>query len=138
MIRSLAASTEGVNYLPGATVTEMIRDRRGRPRGVRAAIDGKDREVHARVVIGADGRDSKVAELARLPAKIKPNARFAYFAHYKDLKMTRVKPVTAWILEPGAAAAFVNDDGITVVGCMPNRDLSRNSARTWRARSFDI
>ncbi len=87
MIRSLAASTEGVNYLPGATVTEMIRDRRGRPRGVRAAIDGKDREVHARVVIGADGRDSKVAELARLPAKIKPNARFAYFAHYKDLKM---------------------------------------------------
>jgi menaquinone-9 beta-reductase len=123
MIRSLAASTEGVEYLAGATVTEMIRDRKGRPRGVKAAVGGEDREVHARVVIGADGRDSKVAELARLPAKVKPNARFAYFAHYENLTVPGAKPVTLWNLEPGGAAVFVNDDGISVVGCMPHKDL---------------
>ncbi len=122
MIRSLAAGTDGVDYLPGATVTELIRDKAGRPRGVRAAVGGEEREVHARVVIGADGRDSKVAELAGLPAKVKPNGRFIYFAHYKDLTIPSGKPITTWTLEPGAAAAFVNDDGITVMGCAPNND----------------
>jgi flavin-dependent dehydrogenase len=122
MIRSLAARTDGVDYMPGATVTELIRDEAGRPRGVQAAVGGEDRAVHARVVIGADGRDSKVAELAGLPAKIKPNARFAYFAHYENLTIPSAKPITLWNLEPGGAAAFVNDDGITVMACMPTKD----------------
>ena len=122
MIRSLAASTEGVDYLPGATVTELIRDQAGRPSGVRAAVGGEDREVHARVVIGADGRDSKVAKLAGLPAKIKPNGRFFYFAHYENLTVPSAKPMTLWNLEPGGAAAFVNDDGITVMVCSPTKD----------------
>jgi len=122
MIRSLATSTDGVDYLPGATVTELIRDEAGRPRGVRAVVGGEEREVRARVIIGADGRDSKVAELAGLPVKIKPNARFAYFAHYKNLTIPSGKPVTIWNLEPAGAATFVNDDGITVVGCMPTKD----------------
>jgi menaquinone-9 beta-reductase len=122
MIRSLAASTKGVDYLPGATVTELIRDQTGRPRGVRATVGGEDREVHARVVIGADGRDSKVAELAGLPAKVKPNGRFIYFAHYKDLTVPSGKPMTLWNLEPGGTSAFVNDDGITVMVCAPTKD----------------
>lgn len=122
MIRSLAAGTDGVDYLPGATVTELICDRAGRPRGVRATVGGEEREVRARVIIGADGRDSKVAQLAGLPAKVKPNARFCYFAHYAGITVPTGKPVTAWVLEPGAAAAFVNDGGITVMGCMPTKD----------------
>jgi flavin-dependent dehydrogenase len=122
MIRSLAARTDGVDYVPGATVTELIRDQAGRPSGVRAAVGGKDREVRARVVIGADGRDSKVAELAGLPAKVKPNARFAYFAHYENITVPSAQPMTLWNLEPGGASAFVNDEGITVMACMPTKD----------------
>jgi menaquinone-9 beta-reductase len=120
MIRSLAASTEGVDYLPGATVTELIRNQTGRPNGVRAAVGGEDREVRARVVIGADGRDSKVAELAGLPAKVKPNARFIYFAHYKNLPIRT--PALLWNLEPDGAAAFANDDGITLISLAPHKD----------------
>jgi flavin-dependent dehydrogenase len=122
MIRTLAARTDGVDYVPGATVTALIRDQAGRPSGVRAAVGSEDRAVHARVVIGADGRDSKVAELAGLPATVKPNARFIYFAHYKNLAVPSGKPVTLWNLEPGGAAAFVNDDGITVMVCTPTKD----------------
>jgi flavin-dependent dehydrogenase len=122
MIRSLAASTEGINYLPGTTVTELIRDQAGRPRGVRAAVGGGVREVRARVVVGADGRDSKVAELAGLRAKVRPNARFCYFAHYKDLSVPTGKPVRVWHMEPGVAGAFVNDDDIVVMSCMPPKD----------------
>jgi flavin-dependent dehydrogenase len=120
MIRSLAASTEGVDYLPGATVTELIRDETGRPRGVRAAVGGEAREVCARVVIGADGRDSTVAELAGLPAKVKPNARFIYFAHYRNLPLRT--PILIWNLEPDGAAAFANEDGITLISCAPHKD----------------
>ena len=122
MIRSLAARTEGVDYVPGAKLTELIRDDAGRPRGVGVEIGGGKRKVGARLVIGADGRDSKVAELAGLPAKVKPNARFAYFAHYENLIVPGTKPITLWNLEPGAASAFVNDDGITVMACMPTKD----------------
>jgi flavin-dependent dehydrogenase len=122
MIRSLAAGTDGVDYVPGATVTELIRDQAGRPRGVRAAVGDHDREVHARVVIGADGHDSKIAELAGLHAKIKPNGRFFYFAHYENLTVPSGQPMTLWNLEPGGAAAFVNDDGITVMVCSPPKD----------------
>jgi flavin-dependent dehydrogenase len=120
MIRSLAVSTDGVDYMPGAMVTELVHDQAGRPRGVRATIGGEAREVRARVVVGADGRDSKIAELAGLPAKVKPNARFIYFAHYKNLPPA--KPILIWNLEPGGASAFANDDGITVVVCAPHKD----------------
>jgi flavin-dependent dehydrogenase len=122
MIRSLATSTEGVDYMPAATVSDLIHDETGRPCGVRAAVGGEDREVRARVVVGADGRDSKVAERAGLPAKVKQNARFAYFAHYEDLEFAGALPATGWFLEPGAAAVFVNDDRISVVSCMPHKD----------------
>jgi flavin-dependent dehydrogenase len=122
MIRSLAASTEGVDYLPGAAVIELLRDAQGRLDGVRALVDGEqEREVRARLVIGADGRDSSVAALAGLPAREKHNARFAYFAHYQDLDFPGPAAI-GWFLEPGAAAVFKNDDGIAVVACVPHED----------------
>jgi flavin-dependent dehydrogenase len=122
MIRSLASSTAGVDYLPGATVTELLRGSDGRATGLRAVVDGEgEREVRAPVVIGADGRDSRVAALAGLPAKVRHNARFAYFAQYTDLDFPG-PPVTGWFLEPGGAAVFKNDDGIAVVACVPHEN----------------
>lgn len=121
IIRSLAASTGGVEYVPGAAVTGLIRNDGGRPSGVRARVHDREREFRARVVIGADGRDSTIAELARLPAKTKPNARFAYFAHYEGLEFGG-RAATGWLLEPDAAAVFRNDAGISVVACVPHRD----------------
>jgi menaquinone-9 beta-reductase len=120
MIRRLAASTEGVDYLPGATVTELIHDQSGRASGVVATVGGEDREFGARVVIGADGRDSKVAEIAGLPAKVKPNGRFFYFAHFKNLPIDPA--VLLWNLEPDGAAAFANDDGITLISLAIHKD----------------
>jgi flavin-dependent dehydrogenase len=121
MIRALAASTENVDYLPGATVTELLHDR-GRASGVVATVSGEDRQIRARVVVGADGRDSKVAKLAGLPAKVKPNERFFYFAHYENLTVPSGKALTLWNLEPGGAGAFGNEDGITVMVCSPTKD----------------
>jgi 2-polyprenyl-6-methoxyphenol hydroxylase-like FAD-dependent oxidoreductase len=46
MIRTLAASTENVDYLPGATVTELLHDQ-GRVSGVVATVSGEDRQLRA-------------------------------------------------------------------------------------------
>jgi flavin-dependent dehydrogenase len=120
MIRALAAETEGVTFLPGASVTGLVREPGGRAHGVLAQLGDEEREFHGRVVIGADGRDSKVAQLAGLPEKVEPNARFIYFAHYRGLELER--PLMLWNLEPEGAAAFANDDGITLMACAPHVD----------------
>jgi menaquinone-9 beta-reductase len=120
MMRSLAAGTEGVDFVSGATVVDLLRDPSGRPDGVRVTMGGETREVRARVVIGADGRDSKVARLAGLRARVRPNARFIYFAHYKNLPTP--KPIRIWNLEADGAATFANDDGITLVNCAAHKN----------------
>jgi 2-polyprenyl-6-methoxyphenol hydroxylase-like FAD-dependent oxidoreductase len=41
---------------------------------------GGERELHARLMVGADGRGSRVPELAGISAKTRPPGRIAYFA----------------------------------------------------------
>src|SRR3954449_8986964 len=61
MLRDLAAATPGVELMLGQTVTGVL-DTPGRPRGVRVRDRSRtERDIAARVVIAADGRDSHVA-----------------------------------------------------------------------------
>jgi menaquinone-9 beta-reductase len=120
MLRRLAAETAEVDLLAGWAVTGL----RGgdRPGGVTiASSDGETREIDARLVVAADGRDSGVARLARVPARTRPNARFFYWAYWSGLEpgVTRSR---AWILEPDVAYTFPMEDGLTVVMVGPHRD----------------
>jgi hypothetical protein len=71
-------------------------------------------------VAGDDGRPggvetetpnhrSTVARLARVPGRVRPNNRFAYFAYRRG-----VRPATdwahLWLLDPDGAAQFPNED----------------------------
>jgi 2-polyprenyl-6-methoxyphenol hydroxylase-like FAD-dependent oxidoreductase len=77
MLRELAASTPGVEVRQGLSATGLLRDD-GRVPGVLARTrDDRTHELPARLVVGADGRASKVAEAAGLEAKARPNARIA-------------------------------------------------------------
>ncbi|MGW7440681.1 FAD-dependent monooxygenase [Streptomyces sp. NPDC054849] len=77
MIRSHAAQTPGVDLLLGHQVTGVIRAA-GRTVGVRASTPQGEREIRARLVVGADGKDSAVAKFAGMPARLHENARFGY------------------------------------------------------------
>jgi flavin-dependent dehydrogenase len=82
---------------------------------------GPQKEIQAKLVVGADGRQTRIAELAGLAAKVKPNGRFSYFAHYRNLPLQSGLRSQMWMLKPDAAYTFPNDDGITVVTAMPVR-----------------
>ncbi|WP_406063599.1 NAD(P)/FAD-dependent oxidoreductase [Streptomyces sp. NBC_01077] len=119
MIRSHAAETPGVDLLLGHRVTGLVREA-GRTVGVRASTPQGEREIRARLVVGADGKDSAVAKFAGVPAREYENTRFAYLAHFRDLPL-RGGIGQAWFLEPDMAYAFPNDDGVTVLAVVPDK-----------------
>ncbi|MFJ4877034.1 NAD(P)/FAD-dependent oxidoreductase [Streptomyces sp. NPDC088745] len=121
LIRSLAADTPGVDLLLGHRVTGLLREGAGaRVAGVRVTAADGESELRARLVVGADGKDSAVARLAGVPVREHRNGRFGYLAHYRNLVL-RDGLSHAWFLEPDMAYAFPNDDGVTVLTVLPDK-----------------
>jgi 2-polyprenyl-6-methoxyphenol hydroxylase-like FAD-dependent oxidoreductase len=110
IVRRHAAETPGVDLLLGETVTGLLPEG-----GVRLRCG---RELRADLVVGADGRDSAVAELAGVPEKVKPHARFSYGAYYEGPMPEGAPDGTVWFLDPDWAAAFPTDNGLTMYACM--------------------
>jgi flavin-dependent dehydrogenase len=120
MLRELAAGTERVELFSGWTTTRLLRD------GDRVAgVQAEDRThrtlaVRARLVVAADGRDSTVARLARVPGRVRPHNRFFYFAYWRGVQ-PRTRANRLWLLDPDGAAQFPNEDDITVLVLAPHR-----------------
>ncbi|MCX5501015.1 NAD(P)/FAD-dependent oxidoreductase [Streptomyces sp. NBC_00053] len=118
LIRSRAVETPGVDLLLGHRVTGLVREA-GRTVGVRASTPQGEREIRARLVVGADGKDSAVAKFAEVPTKSYENGRFGYLAHFRNLPLPGGIG-QAWFLEPDMAYAF-HDDGVTVLAVLPDK-----------------
>ncbi len=89
-----AAAAAGAELHMGSRVTGLVRDR-GRVAGVRIGRDGSERTLRARLVVGADGRNSTVARLAvARKYNLTPNQRFAYWSFFEGA-------------EPGPDPAFI-------------------------------
>jgi 2-polyprenyl-6-methoxyphenol hydroxylase-like FAD-dependent oxidoreductase len=120
MLRELAAGTPGVDLLPGQAAVRLVHDD-GRIGGVE--VEGPDRKVSrlpARLLVGADGRHSTVARLARMRGRVRPNNRFFYFAYWRGVNPRPSRP-RLWLLDPEAAAVFPNEDDLTVIVVCPHR-----------------
>src|SRR5580658_1070586 len=122
MLRKLAIDTPGVDFLPGHSAQSLVTDG-DRACGVRTESTAAGQQtVTARLVVAADGRHSRVAELAKLPTKAKPHGRFLYFAYFRNLRLSSGTRSQMWFLDPDIAYAFPNDDGVTLVCVMAGRD----------------
>jgi flavin-dependent dehydrogenase len=120
ILRELAADTPGVEFLPGWTAVGLLSDN-SRPAGVRVETPNHQvRTIGAQLVVGADGRDSSVARWARVPGRIRPHNRFYYFAYWRGLRPISTR-ARLWFLDPDGAAAFPNEDDLTVVVAAPHR-----------------
>jgi 2-polyprenyl-6-methoxyphenol hydroxylase-like FAD-dependent oxidoreductase len=128
LLRHLATDTGGVELMLGQRAVEVLRDGtvgRGaaRMRGVRLrALDGRERELHATIVVGADGRCSSIARLAGTPEKRKAHNRFGYFAYYRDTPLVTGSSNQIWLQDPDVAYAFPTDSELTLLVCMPHKD----------------
>jgi hypothetical protein len=118
MLREMAAETPGVELMLGHTARGLLMDGR-RVTGVETTGPAGERSLSARLVVAADGRGSRIAELAGVPGKRRPHGRYAYVVHYRDLPLTSGSRSQMWLLEPDCAYAFPHDDGITMLACMP-------------------
>jgi flavin-dependent dehydrogenase len=121
MLRELAADTPGVELLAGRTATGLVAGADGRPGGVESETRARQTSVvRARLVVGADGRHSTVARWARVPGRVRPNKRFAYFAYWRGVR-PRTDRARIWLLDPDGGAQFPNEDDLTVMATVAHR-----------------
>jgi 2-polyprenyl-6-methoxyphenol hydroxylase-like FAD-dependent oxidoreductase len=121
MLRQLASRTEGVELMLGKSAVGLTKTK-GRLAGVVVEDrDGSEEQLSARLVVAADGRGSPVGEMAGVPARVRPNNRFSYFAYYRNLELTTSATGQMWLLEPNSVIAHRNDRGVTLVACFVER-----------------
>lgn len=123
MVREAAAATTGVELMLGQGAQRLIRED-GKVSGVVVADrDGKESTLRAGLTVGADGRDSLIAELAGVKTKVSPHGRFAYGAYFEGPPPTPDGASSVWMLDPHWAAAFPTDGGLTFYAAMPTKEL---------------
>jgi 2-polyprenyl-6-methoxyphenol hydroxylase-like FAD-dependent oxidoreductase len=122
LIRRTAGQTPGVDLLMGRTVHQLMRDGDVVCGAVARAPDGEDLTLRAKLVIGADGRDSRVAKLAGVSRKTFAHGRFAYGGYFEGPPPAGAPDASLWFLDPDMAAAFPTDAGLTFYACMPTKE----------------
>ncbi len=121
LIREHAAQTPGVELLLGHNVGELLRDGE-QVRGVVARErGGAELRLRAKLVVGADGRGSRVAKLAGVRERTNRHRRFAYGAYFEGPPPDRAPDASLWLLDPDMAAAFPTDNGLVFYAAMPTK-----------------
>jgi menaquinone-9 beta-reductase len=120
IVRELAVGTPGVEYFAGQTVVRLLSDR-ARVEGVEVeSPDRARRSLSATLTVAADGRDSTIARLARVPARVRPHNRFVYFAYWRGVRSPKDE-ARLWLLDPDAAAVFPNEGDITLIAAVAHK-----------------
>jgi flavin-dependent dehydrogenase len=122
MLRGMAARTPGVELLAGYTARALVRDEAGTVTGVVVhGREGGETTLRGELVVGADGRDSRVAELAGVRDRQGRHERIAYGAYFAGATPDHAPDATLWMTDPQWAAAFPTDDGLTFYAAMPTK-----------------
>ena len=122
LVREAAAATPGVDLMLGQGADRLLRED-GAVRGVVVSDrDGTEAQLRAPLTIGADGRDSRIAELSEVKTKTLPHKRFAYSAYFEGASPVDAPASSLWMLDPQFAAAFPTDNGLTFYVVMPTKD----------------
>jgi len=129
-----AAREAGAEVRHGMQMIDLIRSADGRVRGVRTRdADGSVRDVHAGIVVGADGRRSQVARLAGSAPYVQgQHMTSCAYGYFRGLPVDGNR----WYYRPGMGAGVIpTNDGETLIFASVPRDFADGSA-TERARAF--
>jgi menaquinone-9 beta-reductase len=122
LLRETAAATPGVELMLGRAADRLERDGETVCGVLVRDRNGEETSLRARLVVGADGRDSRIAELAAVKTKVSPHGRFAYGAYFDGPPAVGDGASTIWLLDPNWVAAFPTDSGLTFYAAMPTKD----------------
>lgn len=116
-----AAATAGAEVRMATRVTGLLRDG-GRVSGVRTLHDGSERVLHARLVVGADGRNSTIGRLVGARKyNVAPGERFAYWAFFEDARPGPNPPLIFERWENRMLLGCPADSGLYQVIIVPDR-----------------
>ncbi|OWW21025.1 NAD(P)/FAD-dependent oxidoreductase [Noviherbaspirillum denitrificans] len=122
ILRANALSTPGVELMLGMQVKTLIEED-GRIVGVRCQTGaGPEVSLRAPLVVAADGRGSRMAELAGVPAKMRDNKRFVYYAYYRNLPLKSGQRSQFWVKDRGMGFAYPFGHGLTMLCCFAPHD----------------
>jgi len=122
LVREAAAATPGVELMLGRPALRLL-DEEGVVSGVAVqGRSGEETELRARLAIGADGRDSRIAELTGVATKTLPHGRFAYGAYFEGALPPGAPDGMVWMMDPQWAAAFPTDSELVFYAAMPTMD----------------
>lgn len=122
IVREMAGATPGVELMLGRSAQHLVCDREGICGVLIRDRDGQETALHAQLVVGADGRDSQIAEMAGLAGRKRKHGRFYYGAYFEDPSPSRLQNTQLWLLNPHWVARFPTDAGLTLYSVMPTKD----------------
>jgi 2-polyprenyl-6-methoxyphenol hydroxylase-like FAD-dependent oxidoreductase len=122
LLKEMTAQEPGVELMLGRTATRVLREGETVRGIVVRDTAGEETELRASLTVGADGRDSQVAELASLPDKKTPHGRFAYGGYFEGPPTAIAPDASFWMLDPQWAAAFPTDSDLTFYAVMGTKD----------------
>src|SRR3954469_17652571 len=122
MVREAAAATPGVELMLGRSAERLVHEGEAVSGVVVRDPEGAERALRAQLVVGADGRDSRIAELGAVKTKTSRHGRFAYGAYFDGPPAAANGASSIWMLDPNWAAAFPTDSGLVFYAAMPTKD----------------
>lgn len=97
LVCDAAANTPRVTLELGASLHGLV-ESDGVVQGVEVESGGQRRRIAARLVVGADGRHSRTAQLANVKTRVFPNERGGWAAYYRDVKLATGGDTQFWML----------------------------------------
>ena len=102
----------------GSELVELVTGENGNYTGITFKNSEGGRESQtAKLVVLADGRNSKGAQLAEVPTKNRNNQRFVYFAYYENLPLKSGNVAQFYQVGRDMAFAYPFDNDLTMLCC---------------------
>jgi 2-polyprenyl-6-methoxyphenol hydroxylase-like FAD-dependent oxidoreductase len=122
LLREEATTTPGVELMLGRAAERLLQEGNTITGLVARDNAGNETTLRAQLVVGADGRDSRIAELSGVKTKTTPHGRFAYGAYFEGPPAAPEDASSIWLLDPHWGAAFPTDSGLVFYAAMPTKD----------------
>ncbi|MCS3779330.1 NAD(P)/FAD-dependent oxidoreductase [Tsukamurella ocularis] len=138
IVRKHAAAHPNVDLHLGLKTQSVVFEH-GRAKGlVCRKSHGEEVVLQADLIVGADGKHSKIAECLGSPTRIVENGRFSYFAYLSNIERPDDDRTLSWFLDPDVAYLMPNDGDLSVLAVIPEKSKYKDFENDRTAAYLDF